>query len=86
MTIMGKRDRSYENDQYETTNQNQQQNTQDQTLTCIEPNCKQDFVFTAGEQSFYASRGFTPPKRCKSCREAKKARQESGDNRQRRAR
>lgn len=41
-------------------------------MTCID--CGQEFVFTSGEQSFYAQRGFTEaPKRCTSCRAARKA-------------
>jgi CxxC-x17-CxxC domain-containing protein len=33
-----------------------------------------DFVFTAGEQEFYAQKGFTnEPTRCASCRQARKA-------------
>jgi CxxC-x17-CxxC domain-containing protein len=33
-----------------------------------------DFVFTAGEQEFYAEKGFTnQPSRCPSCRAANKA-------------
>ncbi len=44
----------------------------DRTITCID--CGQSFVFTAGEQDFYAQRGFTEaPKRCPSCRSARKA-------------
>jgi CxxC-x17-CxxC domain-containing protein len=44
----------------------------DQTLTCRD--CGQAFVFTAGEQEFFASRGFTnPPSRCQECRNARKA-------------
>jgi hypothetical protein len=43
---------------------------QDQQLKCID--CKQEFVFTKGEQTFFAERNFTQPKRCKSCRDAKK--------------
>ncbi len=40
---------------------------EDKTLVCKE--CGQEFVFTAGEQEFYASKGLTnEPKRCKSCR------------------
>ncbi|MCF7845765.1 MAG: zinc-ribbon domain containing protein [Candidatus Peribacteraceae bacterium] len=41
------------------------------SLTCEE--CGKDFVFTQGEQEFYEEKGFTPPKRCKECRAAKKA-------------
>lgn len=41
----------------------------DQTLTCAE--CRTPFVWTTGEQAFYAERGFTAPKRCRPCREAR---------------
>ena len=45
-------------------------------MTCID--CGQEFVFTSGEQSFYAQRGFTEaPKRCTSCRAARKAQRNS---------
>jgi CxxC-x17-CxxC domain-containing protein len=43
----------------------------DKALTCAD--CSQDFVFTASEQEFYASRGFTEPRRCPSCRASRKA-------------
>ena len=44
---------------------------QDKTLVCKE--CGQEFVFTAGEQEFYAERGFqNEPQRCKACRDARK--------------
>ena len=43
----------------------------DKTLVCKE--CAQEFVFTAGEQEFYAEKGFqNEPARCKSCRTARK--------------
>ena len=42
----------------------------DRSLTCQE--CGQPFVFTAGEQEFFASRGFSEPRRCPSCRAARK--------------
>lgn len=46
---------------------------EDRILKCGE--CNQDFVFTAGEQEFYAQRGFSQdPKRCKNCREQRKSR------------
>ena len=35
--------------------------------------CGGDFDFTAGEQEFYAARGFTAPKRCKECRAVNKS-------------
>lgn len=44
----------------------------DKTLTCRD--CGKEFVFTAGEQEFYASRGFqNEPGRCPECRAARKA-------------
>ena len=43
----------------------------DKTLTCID--CNQEFMFTASEQQFYADRQFSEPRRCASCRAAKKA-------------
>ena len=45
---------------------------EDKSLTCKE--CGEEFVFTAGEQEFYATRGFeNEPQRCKTCRDARKA-------------
>ena len=42
---------------------------EDKTLVCKE--CGKEFVFTAGEQEFYAERGFqNEPQRCKACRDA----------------
>jgi CxxC-x17-CxxC domain-containing protein len=44
----------------------------DRTIACAD--CGQEFTFTAGEQEFYAQRGFTePPKRCPSDRAIRKA-------------
>ena len=44
---------------------------EDKTLKCKE--CGNEFVFTAGEQEFYAERGFqNEPQRCKTCRDARK--------------
>lgn len=50
----------------------------DKTLTCVD--CGAEFVFTASEQEFHSSRGFTnEPKRCPDCRRARKnARGDSG--------
>lgn len=43
----------------------------DKTLTCKE--CGMEFVFTAGEQEFYAQKGFeNEPSRCPECRAARK--------------
>lgn len=44
---------------------------EDKTLVCKD--CGQEFVFTAGEQEFYDSKGFeNEPQRCKECRDKKK--------------
>ena len=44
---------------------------EDKTLVCRD--CGKEFVWTAGEQEFYASRGFeNQPQRCKACRDARK--------------
>ena len=55
---------------------------QDKTLVCKD--CGQDFTFTAGEQEFYAEKGFqNEPARCKDCRMARKASSNSGARRER---
>ena len=41
----------------------------DVRLTCRE--CGRQFIFTEGEQAFYAQRGLTPPSHCKECRSKK---------------
>ena len=47
---------------------------EDKTLVCQE--CGKEFVWTAGEQEFYAAKGFTnEPKRCPECRKARRANQ-----------
>ena len=50
---------------------------QDRTLTCQD--CGQAFTFTAGEQEFYAGKGYTnDPKRCPTCREARRGDRSGG--------
>ena len=45
---------------------------EDKTLICQE--CGKEFIWTAGEQQFYAEKGFTnEPKRCSECREKRKS-------------
>lgn len=45
---------------------------EDKQLTCRE--CGQSFVWTAGEQAFYAEKGLVNvPSRCPSCRQARRA-------------
>ncbi len=49
----------------------------DRTLTCVD--CGVDFVHSAGDQEFYARRGFaSDPKRCPSCRASRRAAREGG--------
>ena len=44
----------------------------DETLNCVD--CGSSFQFTANEQEFFASKGFTnKPSRCGDCRAARKA-------------
>jgi CxxC-x17-CxxC domain-containing protein len=45
---------------------------EDKTLQCAD--CGTAFVFSAEEQEFFASKGYTnEPKRCPACRQARKA-------------
>ena len=47
---------------------------EDKTLTCKD--CGQHFVFSTGEQEFYAEKGFqNAPARCAPCRRARKKQQ-----------
>jgi CxxC-x17-CxxC domain-containing protein len=44
----------------------------DKALRCV--SCESDFTFTAREQEFHASKGFTnEPRRCLGCRQARRA-------------
>ena len=43
----------------------------DKVLTCAD--CRNGFVFTRNEQTFFRSKGFSQPKRCNECRKKKKA-------------
>lgn len=49
----------------------------DKSLTCRD--CGNPFTFTAGEQEFYAQKGFTnEPSRCPSCRSERKSQRGGG--------
>jgi CxxC-x17-CxxC domain-containing protein len=49
----------------------------DKALTCSD--CNQSFTFTASEQEFFASKGFTnDPGRCPECRAARKQQRGNG--------
>ena len=43
---------------------------EDRTLTCTE--CNSEFTFSADDQEFHAGRGYEDPKRCPSCRQARR--------------
>ena len=44
---------------------------QDKALTCV--SCGLEFIFTAGEQRFFAEKGFEhDPKRCQKCKARRK--------------
>eukprot|EP01041_Mallomonas_annulata_P005010 gene5010-10024_t len=50
---------------------------EDENLECKD--CGEPFVFTVGEQQFYAEKGFdNKPVRCKACKDAKKDRMNGG--------
>ena len=50
----------------------------DKTLTCRD--CGNDFVFTEGEQAFFASHGLlNEPSRCPACRALRKAQRSGGE-------
>ena len=44
---------------------------EDKNLTCVE--CNTTFVFSADDQSFHSQKGYTDPKRCTSCRAARRS-------------
>ena len=48
----------------------------DKTLTCAD--CGQEFTFSADDQEFYSTRGFSEPKRCRSCRALRRNEREGG--------
>ena len=49
----------------------------DKTLTCAD--CGSEFIFTVGEQEFFASRGYVnEPKRCASCRSSRRSEHRTG--------
>ena len=44
----------------------------DKSLTCIE--CREGFLFTAGEQAYFESKRLSQPKRCPECRRLRRER------------
>ncbi len=54
---------------------------QDKSLTCAD--CGANFTFSAEEQEFFQTKGYTnEPKRCPSCRQARKAERPGAGRRQ----
>ena len=52
----------------------------DKTLKCKD--CEAEFIFTEGEQAFYAEKGFTnEPTRCPECRKKHKFNRRKSDSR-----
>jgi len=50
---------------------------EDRTLTCQD--CGQEFSFSADDQAFHATKGFTnDPKRCPSCRQTRRSDRDGG--------
>lgn len=44
--------------------------TQDKTISCID--CGATFIFSVGEQHYFASKGLSEPKRCPQCRKRRR--------------
>ena len=49
---------------------------EDRNLTCVE--CGSEFVFSADDQEVHAGRGYQDPKRCPSCRQARRGERGGG--------
>ena len=52
---------------------------QHKELTCAD--CQNKFIWSAKDQEFFAEKGFSEPKRCKDCRQAKKEQRGGGERR-----
>lgn len=50
--------------------------TGDRVLICRD--CGNEFIFTEGEQAFYAERGFDDPARCPACRASRRQARSAG--------
>jgi hypothetical protein len=51
----------------------------DRELRCID--CGNNFSLSAEEQEFFKEKGYEQPKRCKACRQARKAERQQQDDR-----
>ena len=50
---------------------------EDRVIVC--EGCSMEFIFTEGEQRYYEEKQFTPPKRCKPCRDERKRERQGRD-------
>ena len=50
---------------------------EDQTIECTD--CTAPFTFSSGEQAYYQEKGLLAPKRCASCRLARRKQKDSGE-------
>lgn len=53
------------------------QEFENKVLHCVDfptEGCMGEFIFTSGEQKYFASKNLVPPKRCPPCRQRNKAR------------
>ena len=48
----------------------------DKTLVCVD--CGMEFTFSAADQEFHAARGYQDPKRCPTCRQARRSERGGG--------
>jgi hypothetical protein len=46
-------------------------NGEDEWLICVD--CGEGFLFAGRDRQYFAAQGFARPKRCRSCRQARKA-------------
>lgn len=42
----------------------------DEAIKCVD--CRNDFTFTESEATFFASKGLSKPRRCKTCRQKRR--------------
>jgi CxxC-x17-CxxC domain-containing protein len=49
---------------------------QDRNIACAE--CGEEFVFSADDQQYHSERGYSDPKRCPSCRAARRSQSGGG--------
>lgn len=57
------------------------ENYQDVRIKCQD--CGTEFIFSVAEQKWYEEKGFTPPKRCRYCRNRRKNEQYNRERRER---